>query len=266
MIVHVVVIRRFLGSVFIICVGPVYLFLTETGQFVGGGIDGGRYGFIVTAGHGNLTGGIFWCIGIIHAKISQFFRVNYKHWIVSIVKIIVTHVEYTPISWNWLMNKLLIRKINLLRELLVCVCVLYWSLERQVSHCSWLGTLFHCGGYTSCVWIPTPPPRSISSTLLDSGCPVVLYNKEHAYADEGDDIIHLYVRLLQIQLQQSYGESYSEWTKYRPFSWAPIKQISLSAWRDKQGTFPKMGKALEIVQYLVTYTCVPETCVPHTCA
>ena len=66
------------------------------------------------------------------------------------------------------------------------------------------------------------PSQAISLPLLDSGCPVGLYNKEHKYADARDNIIHTYVRLIQIRIQQSDGNLYIEQTKDRPFWWAPI--------------------------------------------
>ena len=69
------------------------------------------------------------------------------------------------------------------------------------------------------MWL-APPPQAVSLPLLDSGCPVGLYDKEYAYADVGDNIIHAYVQLLQIQLQQLDGDSYSELMKDRSFGWA----------------------------------------------
>ena len=49
-----------------------------------------------------------------------------------------------------------------------------------------------------------------------------MYDEEYAYTDVGDNIIHAYVRLLQIQPQQSHGGSYSEQMKDRTFGLAPI--------------------------------------------
>ena len=74
------------------------------------------------------------------------------------------------------------------------------------------------------MWLDSNLHRSVLLHILDSGFPVGLYDKEHAYADAGEDIIHEYVQLLQIHLQQSGGDSYSEENKDRKFVWTPIYQ------------------------------------------
>ena len=51
-----------------------------------------------------------------------------------------------------------------------------------------------------------------------------MYDEQHEYADAGNDIIHLYMQLLQVQLQKSDSDLYSKVTKDRPFGWAPIYQ------------------------------------------
>ena len=77
------------------------------------------------------------------------------------------------------------------------------------------------GGYSS------NPPQYGSLPLLDSGSPVGLSDKEHAYADTTDNIIHAYVQTIYIQPQQSDDDSHSERKKYRPFGWTTIKHIIL---------------------------------------
>ena len=60
------------------------------------------------------------------------------------------------------------------------------------------------------MWLDSNLPQAASLPLLDSKCPVGMYNEEHAYDDTGENIIHAYVPLLQIRLKQSDGNSYSE--------------------------------------------------------
>ena len=89
--------------------------------------------------------------------------------------------------------------------------MLFRYLESQASHCSITGYVMPLWGDIVIV-VGFQPPQYVSLPPLDSGCPIGLYNKEHAYADEGDNIIYAYMQLLRIRIQQSDRDSYSELT------------------------------------------------------
>ena len=92
-----------------------------------------------------------------------------------------------------------------------CGCTGIWRVRHTIF--LWLGMLFHCDGI-QLLWLDFNP-AAVSLPLLDYVCLVGLSEKGHAYADVGDNIIHVYMQLLQTQPQQSYSDSYNEGIKDR---------------------------------------------------
>ena len=139
----------------------------------------------------------------LYVALTSSHRVFYKRWTNSTPLIVMNSLIHQEIGKTNLHN-LTSNPVHILFILLFCTGLrIDWYTIVLL-----LGMLFHFWGL-QVFWLDSNLPRAVYLPLLDSGWPIVLYNKEHTDADVEYDIIHAYVQLLQIQIQKSDSKSYS---------------------------------------------------------